>query len=162
MFCGYSSRCRGLVCSVWLWNFLIILTCFFVIKVHDVLITKTIFFEQIVCHGFVCSLGLLYFLIILIYYFWSDIYYCSISSNVYLLIHANVEVQLQSHCVFCYISNNGILLYDPLKRKSSSENYFRVTRWKTYNMFIKRLCFRSKECTGELKLECASFPGQTS
>ena len=28
MFCGSSSLCRGLVCSVWLWYFLIILTYF--------------------------------------------------------------------------------------------------------------------------------------
>ena len=29
MFCGSSSQCRGLVCSMWLWYFLIILTYFF-------------------------------------------------------------------------------------------------------------------------------------
>ena len=28
MFCGYSSRCYGLICSVWLWYFLVILTYF--------------------------------------------------------------------------------------------------------------------------------------
>ena len=28
VFCGLSSQCRGLVLSVWLWYFLIILTCF--------------------------------------------------------------------------------------------------------------------------------------
>ena len=30
------------------------------------------------------------------------------------------------------------------------------------NMFFKRLSFGSKECTEELKLECARFLGQTS
>ena len=27
LFCGFSSRCRGLVCSVWLWHFLVINIC---------------------------------------------------------------------------------------------------------------------------------------
>ena len=31
-----------------------------------------------------------------------------------------------------------------------------------FNMFLKRLSFGSKECTEELKLECASFLGQAS
>ena len=30
------------------------------------------------------------------------------------------------------------------------------------NMFLKRLSFGSKECTNELKLECANFLGQAS
>ena len=30
------------------------------------------------------------------------------------------------------------------------------------NLFLKRLSFGSKECAEELKLECASFLGQTS
>ena len=30
------------------------------------------------------------------------------------------------------------------------------------NMFLKRLSFGSKECTNELKLECANFLDQTS
>ena len=30
VFCGFSSRCQGLGCSVWLWYFLMIITCFFV------------------------------------------------------------------------------------------------------------------------------------
>ena len=29
VFCGSSSRCRGLVCGVWLWYFLVIRICFF-------------------------------------------------------------------------------------------------------------------------------------
>ena len=29
VFCGSFSQCRGLVCGVWLWHFLIILTCIF-------------------------------------------------------------------------------------------------------------------------------------
>ena len=29
IFCGSSSRCHGLVCSVWLWYFLVIFTYFF-------------------------------------------------------------------------------------------------------------------------------------
>ena len=29
MFCSSTSRCRGLVCVVRLWHFLIILTCFY-------------------------------------------------------------------------------------------------------------------------------------
>ena len=32
----------------------------------------------------------------------------------------------------------------------------------TANMFLKRLSFGGKECTEELKLECASFLDQTS
>ena len=37
--------------------------------------------------------------------------------------------------------------------------------WKSHvaaHMFLKRLSFESKECTEELKQECASFLGQTS
>ena len=34
VFCGYSSRYRGLVCSVWLWYFLIILTYFLSLQNH--------------------------------------------------------------------------------------------------------------------------------
>ena len=31
-----------------------------------------------------------------------------------------------------------------------------------FSMLLKSLSFRSKECTKELKLECANFLGQTS
>ena len=34
--------------------------------------------------------------------------------------------------------------------------------WSYGNMFLKSLSFGSKECTKELKLECANFLGQTS
>ena len=33
---GSSSRCHGVVCSLWLWYFLIILTYYFYIKISDV------------------------------------------------------------------------------------------------------------------------------
>ena len=36
MFCGSPSRCRGLDCSVWLWYFLIIFTCFLGVKSYGV------------------------------------------------------------------------------------------------------------------------------
>ena len=37
-----------------------------------------------------------------------------------------------------------------------------ITSCSESNMFLKRLSFGSKDCTRELKLECASFLGQTS
>ena len=44
MFCGCSSRCYGLVCSVWyLWYFLITLTCFFRFSRHSI---KSFHFEN--------------------------------------------------------------------------------------------------------------------
>ena len=36
VFGGSSSRCCGLVCSEWLWYFLIILTCFFISLAHKI------------------------------------------------------------------------------------------------------------------------------
>ena len=47
-------------------------------------------------------------------------------------------------------------------RLSSKSHIWIATIKLSFNMFLKMLSFGSKECTKELKLECANFLGQTS
>ena len=35
LLCGFSSRCKGFVCSLWLWHFLIILTYYFWVLIES-------------------------------------------------------------------------------------------------------------------------------
>ena len=62
--CASSSWCRGLVCNVWLWLFLIILTCFSTVGQ----IASDCCASSSRCRGLVCNVWLWRFLIILTFF----------------------------------------------------------------------------------------------
>ena len=63
----------------------------------------------------------------------------------------------------CYNGRHDRSLLLSHYNRFSSKFYIWIASIKlSFNMFLEMLSFGSKECTKELKLECANFLGQTS
>ena len=61
-----------------------------------------------------------------------------------------------------YPGGKEIIRYQPQIQNHNTLNYLEIVPLTIAEYVLKRVSFGSKDCTKELKLECAYFLGQTS